>query len=319
MAALIIELPGRGGSEFHKIKKAVTRVGRALDNDIILSDPSVSPYHFTICRNPDGAYELHPLADENGIRIGRRKIEEPLALSKLPLAFDAGRTAVRILDSAQPVPPTRLISCQDGGACLFGHWGWALLLFCLFFVLSAIDNYLSTPKLITWESFGRDQMNITLVALGLSFVLLAINRLTSQRWDYSSSLSFTSLALISALLLDQLVPFLDYVFTSPLPGFVIDLIWIVILLPLAMAWFLVRLHHGNSAASVFFILFSLTPIAYLQLKEIADEYDLFQTFSKKAFYSDALYPSDRRLSPTISIDEFAKLSAQSVAPEPNRK
>lgn len=319
MAALIIELPGRGGSQFHKIEKAVTRVGRALDNDIILSDPSVSPYHFTICRNPDGAYELHSLADENGLRIGRRKVEEPLALSRLPLAFDAGRTAVRILDSSQPVPPTRLISCQDGGACLFGHWGWALLLFCLFFALSAVDNYLSTPKLITWESFGRDQMNITLVALGLSFVLLAINRLTSQRWDYSSSLSFTSLALISALLLDQLIPFLDYVFTSPLPGFMIDLIWITVLLPLAMAWFLVRLHHGNTPASVFFILFLLTPIAYFQLKEIADEYAFFQTFSKKAFYSDALYPSDRRLSPTISIDKFAKLSAQRVAPEPSGK
>ena len=150
MATLIIELPGRGGSQFHKIEKAVTRVGRALDNDIILSDPSVSPYHFTICCNPDGTYELHSLADENGIRIGRRKIEEPFALSKLPLTFDAGRTEVRILDSTQPVPPTRIISCQDGGACLFGHWGWALLLFCLFFAISAVDNYLSTPRLITW-------------------------------------------------------------------------------------------------------------------------------------------------------------------------
>lgn len=319
MAALIIELPGRGGSQFHKIEKAVTRVGRALDNDIILSDPTVSPYHFTICRNPEGVYELHSLADENGIRVGRRRIEEPFALSRLPLRFDVGRTEVHILDSTQPVPPTRLISCQDGGACLFGHWGWALLLFGLFFALSAVDNYLSTPRLITWESFGRDQLNITLVALGLSFVLLAINRLTSQRWDYSSSLSFTSLTLISMLLLDQLIPFLDYVFTSPLPGFLIDLLWIVILLPLAMAWFLVRLHHGNTGASVFFILFLLTPVAYFQLKEIADEYDIFQTFSKKAFYSDALYPSDRRLSPTISIDEFARLSAQSVAPEHGKK
>lgn len=184
MAALIIELPGRHGSQYHKISKPAVRVGRALDNDIILSDPSVSPYHFVIRLNNAGVYELHSLAEENGIRIGRRQVTQAITLTELPLELDAGRTRVRILDPAQIVAPTRLISCLNGGACVFGHWGWALLLFAALMLLSGYDNYLSTPQTLTWKSFWSDQLVIGLSALILSFGLLVINRLTSQRWDY---------------------------------------------------------------------------------------------------------------------------------------
>ena len=130
MAALIIEIPGRGANQYHRIDKPVVRVGRALDNDVILSDPSVSPYHFLIRRNDTGTFELHSLADENGIRLGRRQVHDPIRLTELPLEFDAGRTRIRILSSSQPVAPTRLMSCRNGSSCLFGHWVWALLLFC---------------------------------------------------------------------------------------------------------------------------------------------------------------------------------------------
>ena len=130
MATLIIEFPGRNGHEYHKIYRSVVRVGRALDNDIILSDPTVSPYHFVIRRNESGEYELHSLADENGIRIDRRRVSERIKITELPLDFEAGRTRIRLLDRSQPVAPTRLISCRNGGACLFGHWGWALFLYC---------------------------------------------------------------------------------------------------------------------------------------------------------------------------------------------
>ena len=48
MATLIIEIQGRHGSQYHKIEKAAVRVGRALDNDIILSDPPKTPQLWTL-------------------------------------------------------------------------------------------------------------------------------------------------------------------------------------------------------------------------------------------------------------------------------
>ena len=315
MATLILEIPSRHGSQYHKITQPVVRVGRALDNDIILSDPSVSPYHLVMRRNDAGEHELHSLADENGVRVGRRLIQEPVKLTDLPLEIVIGRTHLRILDLTQTVAPTRLISCRDGGICIFGHWGWALLLFAGLVLLSAIDNYLSTPEKLSWKSYGHDQLIIVLAALTLSAGLLAVNRLTSQRWDYPAALSLVSLLLISALLLDQFIPFADYLFTSPLPGFLISLAWSIVLVPLALAWFLIRLNHGSTAASLLFIFVILTPVAYVQIRDIADHFDWLGDFSKQAFYSDALYPWDRRLQKTISIEEFARTSTQTVLPD----
>jgi len=316
MAALIIEILHRHGSQYFPIDKPMVRVGRALDNDIILPDPSVSPYHFAVRRDASGDYRVYPLADENGIRLNRRQVTTPLDLTQLPLEFDAGRTRIRILDRSQPVAATRLISCRRGGSCVFGHWGWALLLFGLLVILSAIDNYLSTPQILSWKSFWRDQLIITTSALGLSFGLLILNRMTSHRWDYASSLSFVSLVLITAFLLDQLIPFANYFLTSEFPGYAISVAWVLVLLPLALGWFLIRLNHGNVGGSILLIVLVLTPAAYLQLKEITTHYDMFDDFSKKAFYSNSLYPWDKRIRQTISIDEFSRLDIPDVSTDP---
>ena len=82
MAALMMEILYRSGSQFHKIERPVTRVGRALDNDVILSDPTVSPYHFVIRKNETGTFELRAIADENGIRVGRRLIEDAILAAR---------------------------------------------------------------------------------------------------------------------------------------------------------------------------------------------------------------------------------------------
>ncbi|MGB5637528.1 MAG: FHA domain-containing protein [Sedimenticolaceae bacterium] len=319
MAALIIEIVHRNGGQYYRVDKPAVRVGRALDNDIILSDPSVSPYHFIVRRNAAGQHELHSLADENGIRIGRRQIRDPILLEDLPLVFDAGRTRIRILHPNQPVAETRLISCRNAGSCLFAHWGWALFLFAVLTLLSAGDNYLSTYQTLSWDSFWSDQLIIMSIGLGLSIGLLTINRITSQRWDFPASLSFVSLALIVAFLIDQAIAFADYFFTSPLPGFITGLVWTLFLIPMALGWFLIRLNHGNNAASILFVILLLSPSAYVQLREIINHYDLMNDFSKKAYYDDNLYPWDQRLKRTISIDEFAQNSMRILPSVPDER
>ena len=315
MAALILEISGRHGPQYHRIDKAVVRAGRALDNDIILADPAVSPYHFVIRREQDGSYSLQSLADENGIRYNSKRVTESLSLSQLPLVFEAGRTRARILDPSHPVAPTRMIGCHNGKLCLFGHRGWALALFSLLFAFSAFDNYLSTPQRLTWDSFGEDQLIIILTALSLSLGLTIVNRMTSHRWDYSASLSFISLILIIGISLDQLNLFMDYYFTSQAPGLLSNLVWHLFIMPMALAWFLIRLNHGNAGVSILSIIVLLTPAAYIQTNETADYYGLFDTFDNKAYYSDNLSPWDIRHQQTISIDSFVDSLTSSVAPK----
>jgi hypothetical protein len=315
MAGLILEVGDRHGRQYHRIEGAVLRVGRALDNDIIIADPTVSPYHFAIRRDPSGRYLVHPLADENGLRVAGRKVEEAVALDDLPLAFDAGRTRFRVRDPAQPVAPTRLISCRDGGLCLFGSWAWALVLFMAFAGVSLIENYLATHERLSWESFGSDQLVILSIALGLSLGLLLLNRLASQRWDYPASLSLVSLLLLAATLLDYLKDLTNYYLSSPAPGYLIDAGWHLLILPLVFAWFLVRLNHGRPGIAAALIIMLLTPSAYLHGSELGSYYGWFDRFSEHARYSNELLPWDVRQQQTISIADFGRAAlARGPAP-----
>jgi hypothetical protein len=304
MAGLIVEISNRHGRQYHRIDGPVLRVGRAWDNDVIVPDPTVSPYHFLIRREPGGGFAIHSLADENGLQMGGSRVEGPIPIDRTPLDLDAGRTHVRVVETTQAVPPTRFISCHGNGPCLFGSWRWAGILFATFVVASLLENYLSTHEVLSWASFGRDQVIIISVALGLALGLLLINRLTAHRWDFAASLSMVSLLLLIATLVDHLKGFLGYYFTSPAPGYFIDVLWYLLVLPLALAWFLIRLNHGRPGPVSLVMAIILTPNAYIHSKELIRYTGWFDTFSKRAHYSQALSPWDLRRKQTISIDEF---------------
>lgn len=310
MAGLIVEIINRYGRQHYRIDGPVLRVGRAWDNDVIVPDPTVSPYHFVIRRQPDGDFAVYSLADENGLQLGGRRVDDCIPIDRTPLEFDAGRTRVRVVDSTQAVAPTRLISCHGSGPCLFGSWRWAIVLFTAFVLVSLVENYLSTHERLSWESFGQDQVIIITAALSLALGLLVINRLTSQRWDFAACLSMVSLLLLVATLIAQLKDFLDYYFTTPGAGYVIDVGWYLFVLPLVLAWFLIRLNHGRPGPVAVAMAIMLTPYAYIHSSELIRYTGWFDTFSRQAYYSQELSPLDMRYKQTISIDEFVDLLSE---------
>jgi pSer/pThr/pTyr-binding forkhead associated (FHA) protein len=66
-------LVGPDGKRFEL--RGLTRLGRALDNDIVVDDSSVSRYHANI-RSHDGAFELVDLNSRNGSFVADRRIAE---------------------------------------------------------------------------------------------------------------------------------------------------------------------------------------------------------------------------------------------------
>jgi len=55
---------------------AVTRIGRALDNEIVVSHSSVSRHHASI-ENSNGAFVVRDLNSQNGTFVGNRRVTEP--------------------------------------------------------------------------------------------------------------------------------------------------------------------------------------------------------------------------------------------------
>lgn len=315
MADLILEISTRHEHRYVPLDRPVIRVGRALDNDVILPDPTVSPHHFVIKRDLEGHLVLHPLGDENGIRIGRDRLERPLTLDATPLSLEAGRTHLRILPTDHPVAPTRRLSCQGGTPCLFGSWAAASGLLILFLALSAVDNYLATPERLTWESFGRDQTVIVLAVLAISAGLTLLIRWTAHRWEPASAVSFVSLMLLLATLIDQIAAFLDYYFSTAAIGFIGELGWSFAIAPIALLWFLIRINHAGTTSSLIIVLALLAPAAYFQTKQAMTYYGWFDTFSKKAHYPSEIYPVDIREQVSLDIDTYIETMRTRLANE----
>ncbi|MGB8413670.1 MAG: FHA domain-containing protein [Candidatus Binatus sp.] len=58
----------------------VTRIGRALDNDIVAGHSSVSRHHASI-ENSDGVFAVKDLNSQNGTFVGNRRVTEPTRVS----------------------------------------------------------------------------------------------------------------------------------------------------------------------------------------------------------------------------------------------
>lgn len=69
-------------------------IGRAIDNDIVLDDPHVAPYHAVLEAGPEGGPRLRVLPGRNGMLWGRRRLPaggEPVSLAEPPPASAAAR------------------------------------------------------------------------------------------------------------------------------------------------------------------------------------------------------------------------------------
>ena len=85
------------------------RVGRALDNDVVLTDPHVAPHHFTLTQDEQGQLALVVGDTVNGVAVGLHRIAAG-ASSLLPrdaasVDVVAGRSRLRLRLADAPVAP----------------------------------------------------------------------------------------------------------------------------------------------------------------------------------------------------------------------
>ena len=90
------------------------RVGRALDNELVLSDPHVAPRHLTIAPNEHGRLELTVGDTGNGVHLGARRLSAgtrvALPLDGEALGLSAGRTRLRLRLPGQTLASERALA-----------------------------------------------------------------------------------------------------------------------------------------------------------------------------------------------------------------
>ena len=311
MARLILETQVRGISQFHKIGDAPVTVGRALDNDIILSDLSVSAHHLRIQRNEDGSVTVTNLSNENGTKVGRDKlvVNEGRKLA-LPAELWLGTSKIRLLSSDMVVEPARVRQCS-GFFCLFTSPFWAVGLLLAAIGLIIFDQYMSTAIDKTIGQYLEASFASILFLLGFFLVIAGISRLVTHRWEIVPAISVASLLFIVPYIVDYLGHFFGYAFSSDLLRSVPLNTVNFLLLPVLLTIFMRRIAHTNLIPAIIISLLVSTPItAYLEedfLKEM-----MHSDFSPLPNYNKTLSPWDIRLEPTVDLDSFIQQAEEQL-------
>ncbi len=306
MEPLILEVATRGLYRYYPIEGEVTTIGRALDNDIILSDPTVAPHHVRITRSADGGVEIDNLTAVNPTRIARLKVDR-VTLDALPARLELGRVRAQLLTRNHAVAPTRPIAGDDRASHLFGHASWAVALVVACLLVGALEFYFNAYNSFQWTDPLKFVLRETVFTLGVLILALAVlERLLVNRWEIKQLVISVCLVYLLFHGLGLLAGGLGYLLSSNWPVLLFDLGWYLLLVPSAITLYLVHISHLRLRRSVLLAILIAGPLAVPSLLRSPELVALLDDFSNAARYHDSLSTLNWHLEPTLSIDAFAE-------------
>ena len=309
MDALVLEIQTRGLNRYHDISQPETRIGRALDNDIILSDPTVAPYHAKILRHDDGRLEIVNLADTNPTQVdGRQSAVVPV--NRLPVSLEWGRIQARLLPRDQPVAATRALPA-NGNNRFFGKTYWVILLAGLCILLGGIDFYLNAYNSFRWTELIKAVLRDTVLTIGAFALTLAIlERLIVHRWELRALMTTVCLMYLMFLAAVELADGLDYLFSADWPSTLLFFGWYLAAVPVAIALYLIQISHLPRGRSILLALLIASPITLPAMLQSPQLLSLFDSFSNAANYHQQLSHFDLRTKASVDIDGFAEQASR---------
>ncbi len=305
-AELILEIHTRSLNQYHRLTQFPVRIGRALDNDIILSDATVSSHHMEIDLADNGQLVIRNLSEENGSKVNRQVLSDKpltLELGKEPLDLLLGARRARVMYSDMDIAKTSVRNCS-GLYKLFCKpaWSIALMVFTLFVFL--FEKYLETIYAKEASYYFSDLMPYLLAMIVLTLVVSGISRLSIRRWEIGSALSFAALLMLGPQLLGELGHKLNYLFTATWPMEWVSLVGDFLWMPFLLYLYVRLVHHSNARNAIGLALLFSAPMTLYQVSDYADQMAIAAEYTGEAEFSRELSSLNIHLAPTLSIDEF---------------
>jgi hypothetical protein len=214
MAGLTIEVLTGTGSHilYHRAERFPVRVGRALDNDLIIPDPFVSPVHLVIEENVDGWMVTDQASDngsflDNGARIG-----QPVSLTS-GNSVTIGRTTLRLWSETHPVSPTaRFRAREEAPRAAVTIGAVVSTVLASGFVLAA--GFLDTFTTKAPAAFLADVLPVMFVPLFWAGLWALAGFIVRRKASFGEQLIVANAAITALLLLTGLTEYVDYLSSS---------------------------------------------------------------------------------------------------------
>ncbi len=313
MEALILEISTRGLHRYEQVDREVTTIGRALDNDIILSDPTVAPHHLKIIRYGDNSLELVNLAEINPTRIDNRQMDT-LVTENLPLNLEIGRVQVQLLPRDYAVPATRPLAGKGRRSHLFGHAYWAVILVLICLFLGGLEFFLNSYNSFKWSEMLKYVLRETVFTIGAFVLTLSIlERLLVNRWEIRQLVTSVCLVYLLYYFISMFANELVYLFSASWPATLFRFGWYLLIIPCAVALYLIHISHLKQSRGIMLAILIASPIAVPSILQSPELRAMLDDFSSAASYQNKLSSLNWHLKKTVTIDIFIE-QAQGLKP-----
>ena len=310
MDPLILEINTPGLHRYEQLRSATTTIGRALDNDIILSDPTVAPYHLKIVQHADDNIELINLTSINPTQLDQQPIGNRV-LEILPATLEIGRVQVQLLSRSHPVAAARSLAGKGNNRHLFGHAYWALLLVLICLVVSSIEFFLNAHNIVKWSDLLKYLLRETVLTIGGFVLTLSIlERLLVNRWEIRQLLTSVCLTYLIFITVTLLANGLDYLLSASWPSTLLHFGWYLAIIPAAIALYLMHISHLARSRSLALALLIASPIALPSVLQSPEMRALFDDFSAAASYHSKLSYLNWHLRESVDIEQFIEQAKQ---------
>lgn len=305
MAKVILEVQTRGLNQYHTLERFPVTVGRSLDNDVILSDTSISPHHLSIETDAEGALYLHNLSSENGTNMNGHSLGAQPVRLPVPSRLILGSQRVNLLAVDSPVAATNLLKFS-GFFSFIANPIWAVLLFLLTAASLFADTYFSTFVAKGAWFYISDVLISLAVLLVFIFALSLVTWLVSHRWALVSAIGMASLLALLKSGLGVAGHSMAYFLTSDAPlGFFLtfyNTVLVTGLLYLYQRW--ASYLRPLPALGVALLLSS--PVLILEGLDWMDQATVNSEFSSEPAYNQTLSSINIHASSTKSLEDFMK-------------
>lgn len=190
------------------------RVGRALDNDLVLDDVHSASHHFSVAPDEAGDVVLRAGESLNGLRMGTQRLGagEQRAVGNEPVLLTVGRTALRLRLASHELPPEQpLLATRTltQGLGTLGALALAVVLVLLFelYVGSEPEGFVSL--------LGSEAISNLTVALGWTGLWTLLSKVFTRQGHFGWHLRVLLIAVLVWKVLDAAAGLLAFSLSWP--------------------------------------------------------------------------------------------------------
>ena len=210
----VVEIIDRGGAVHSRvhIDHLPFKLGRALDNDLIIDDIYVCPHHAEI-RDEDGL-TLIDLQSINGIFQGLKRNPEPHLSLLGSVDFRLGHSLMRFRPALEQLAETAVDPLATSRLFALDRAHWAVPALAGGTLALLIERVLASTQILQFGAVASSVLPALLMVLVWALAWSMVNRMVSHRFHYFGHLSIASFGVLTASVLEPLTGYLGFAFAA---------------------------------------------------------------------------------------------------------